>query len=542
MGLFDRLFGRHNEDDKRSEDSFEVPWDGSPSIYEHIKSHLRPDVPGLSEGFELLPDEERLERSSDIRWAAGAMDGILTHHWGGADEENDKKLLKLVQAYWTTPTLKNKVDLYNLVVKTNVVGIIDQFIKGLAQQESVNHDRLYDLARSFATEASDREPVKFGLAILGLYEQPDDLEVFRTLGRHDEFTLFCAVALSNFGDNGEVELCELAKNVDGWGRIQTVERLAGTENADIKEWMLREGYKNSIMYEYLAYTCATSGGLLGALSQETVDQELLTASGEIIEALIMGGPAESIDDYDDGAIAVDLYLDHIQQHGQNISQFLAVASIRDFLTNEEADWNTREEHGWSKDKRTAMKEQCDAIVANPKWNDLAMKGLQSTDDLDFYRADRAAQTLGIDTWKFHWERLKQSPLDSGRWFHIMRFCHDNRIDQTLELATQRIPLDQISTGPAKESGLGLEWQPHSCLDFVLQELRRFPGKGIELIEVGLRSPVIRNRNMALKALSEWGYDLWPDSVGALLQKALSDEPDDDVRKWIKKVIAGEALE
>ena len=51
MGLFDRLFGRHDEDDKRSEDSFEVPWDGSPSIYEHIKSHLRPDVPGLSEGF-----------------------------------------------------------------------------------------------------------------------------------------------------------------------------------------------------------------------------------------------------------------------------------------------------------------------------------------------------------------------------------------------------------------------------------------------------------------------------------------------------------
>ncbi len=542
MGLFDRLFGRHNEDEKQSEDSLEAPWDRSPSIYQFIKSHHRPEQHGLPEGFETLPDEERLANSSEISWSAGAMDGVLTHHWGGTDEENDEKLLKLVQTYWTTPTLKNKVDVYNFVVEKNVIGVIDQFIKGLAQLESVNHDRLYDLARSFATEASDREPVKFGIAILGLYEQPSDLEIFRTLGRHDEFTLFCAVALSNCSEYGEKELWELAKNVDGWGRIQTVERLAGTENNDIKEWMLREGFKNSVMYEYLAYTCATSGGLLGALSQETVDQELLTASGEIIEALIMGGPAQSIDDYDDGAIVVDLYLEHIQQQGHNISQFLAVASIRDFLSYEESDWNTRKDHGWSKDKRITMKVQCDAIIGNPVWRDRAMEGLQSSSELEFYNAERAAQVLGIDTWKFHWERLEQSPLESGRWYHVMRHCDDKRIEETLGLAVKCLPLNQISTGPAMETGLGLEWQPHSCLDFILQELRRFPGKGIELIEVGLRSPVIRNRNMALKALSEWDKDVWPDSVDPFLQQALSDEPDKDVRERIEKVIAGEALE
>lgn len=33
--------------------------------------------------------------------------------------------------------------------------------------------------------------------------------------------------------------------MNGWGRIHVVERLAQTENAEIKHWLLREGYRNS---------------------------------------------------------------------------------------------------------------------------------------------------------------------------------------------------------------------------------------------------------------------------------------------------------
>ncbi len=43
------------------------------------------------------------------------------------------------------------------------------------------------------------------------------------------------------------------------------------------------------MYEYLAYTCATSGNLAQALSVEEVDDELLDSAGDIIEALIHVG-------------------------------------------------------------------------------------------------------------------------------------------------------------------------------------------------------------------------------------------------------------
>src|SRR6266542_2706391 len=52
---------------------------GRPSIYEHIRSHLGSDGPGLTEGGETLP--ERTRPTGDLRWAPGALDGVSTHHF-----------------------------------------------------------------------------------------------------------------------------------------------------------------------------------------------------------------------------------------------------------------------------------------------------------------------------------------------------------------------------------------------------------------------------------------------------------------------------
>src|SRR6516225_10111196 len=179
-----------------------------------------------------------------------------------------------------------------------------------------------ELADSFVTESPDREPVKFGIAILGLFRVPEDQELFQTLGRHDEFTLFCAVALANAAENSEESLWTLARNVCGWGRIHVVERLARTANPAIKGWLLREGFRNSVMYEYLAGICARGGGLLAALSEPHVDRELLTSAGEMIRALISGGPAEGIDDYEDARPVIESYLGHMASSAETVEDFL----------------------------------------------------------------------------------------------------------------------------------------------------------------------------------------------------------------------------
>ena len=171
-----------------------------------------------------------------------------------------------------------------------------------------------------------------------------------------------------------------------------------------------------------------------------------------------------------------------------------------------------------------------------------LQEVSSTYDQIFFDADRAAQVLGIDTWDFQWDRLRQSPLDAIRWYNAMRRCDDESIGDVLAFAEEQLPIDQISKGSADEIGIGPEWRPHSCLDFVIQGLDRFPGQGARLIEAGLQSPVIRNRNTALRVLSEWGGEKWPETMQRMLHQALDIEPVDDVRERIRKVIAGDEWE
>jgi hypothetical protein len=318
--------------------------------------------------------------------------------------------------------------------------------------------------------------------------------------------------------------------------------LAKTDAPEIKDWLLRQGYQNSIMHEYLAYPCAVGGGLLSALDREVVDDDLLRAAGEIIQALIRGGPAANLDDYEDGAAVVKLFLDQIEQRGSSLPQLLAVVAIRDFLDDEEADWDARACQGWTQDKRQAMRKQCATIIERPTWRERVLTGLKSEDEQEFAHAAQGASVLGIDAWPYHWDRLQKQPRESGRWFHVMRGCTKSRINDVVALAEASIPLDKVATGPGTELGLGLEYEAHHCLDYLLQDLGRFPGEGVRLIATGLQSPVTRNRNMALRALSEWGQDEWPASVPALLKQARDCEPESEVRERIENVLAGRPLE
>src|ERR1700722_2559019 len=95
MAFLSRLFGGKDADEPPS-----MPWDRHPSILEFIRSHAAADKPGLSEHGYTLPDEERISHGSKIRWAAGAMDGVMTHHMGkGENDEVVRKTVELVLTY-----------------------------------------------------------------------------------------------------------------------------------------------------------------------------------------------------------------------------------------------------------------------------------------------------------------------------------------------------------------------------------------------------------------------------------------------------------
>jgi hypothetical protein len=121
----------------------------------------------------------------------------------------------------------------------------------------------------------------------------------------------------------------------------------------------------------------------------------------------------------------------------------------------------------------------------------------------------------------------------------MQHANDERIDEILEFATTSLPLDDIGSGPGTSLGLGPEWAAHQALDFIVQDLNRFPGRGWPLIRAALRSPVVRNRNMAVNTLFGWERSDWPADAAGLVCAALDGEPDARVRERLRRLSRGE---
>jgi hypothetical protein len=519
--------------------SVKPPWDTRPSIYQHILAHIKPGEPGLGEDGEQLPDEELVRGDSQIGWAAGALDGVFGHHGGGAETaEAAQKILADLRALNDRSTDDRAQAIYDHLTEHSALEYIDQLLSAVVEDDRLDAERLHSIARWLAVGAADREPIKCAIALLGVFQgDDDDRDLLLTLGRHEEFTLYATVALQNAANDSELSLWALACLVKGWGRIQIIERLAETKDEQIKAWMLREGYRNDIMYEYTALICARTGDLLGNLRRPDPDEKLLKGAGSLLSTLIQGrgGPSEGMESYPEGSEAAELYLKHLRDREPDLEDFVNVSAIEQFLNEDEAHDPAL---GWP-DRRETLLELISSIRARPGWETKVREGLGSTDRQTFWTATQAASVLGMDIWETYFQRIKQG---EDYWYFAMQTDEPERIDRVVQLAEKMLPLDEIASGPAEVLGLGPEYQHHSALDFVLQDLRRFPGKGWPLIRAGLRSPVVRNRNMAVQALATWGQPQWPKDAMPLLERAIKEEPEEDTLEMLQKLLAGESLE
>lgn len=514
MALFDRFLFLGGYDPSRAG----PPWGDRPSIFEHLRA-----------GRDGLPDDTD---TNDIRWAPGALDGAFGHHGQvGSAEETAYEILAHLKDATRRPSDANLAALYGaLTGETNALSLVDPLIEAIVTDDTLPPDRLHALALWLAQNAPDREPVKIALALLGMIPGAEDTDTLLTLASHDEFTLYGVVALLN-QEAAERTLFELAQRVSGWGRIQVVERLADTKDREIKRWMLREGYKNEVMYEYLAYTCAMTGELHRALAQDDVDEALLDGAGDLIDALLNGpGPAQGMDDYEHGEAVVGRYLDLLSTRASRIDQFNVVTGIRRFVDETET---------WSADGRQSIREACEALLEPGRWRPLVEAQLRADERHEMFAALQAAPGVGVDAWPVLFERAERG---EDHWYHLMQTDDRERAAKVTRLAEDRLPLDELGSGAADEMGFGEMFAAHSALDFVVQDLGKFPGLGFGLIAVALKSPVVRNRNMAIRALAEWGETSWPPDARPALERAAFAEPCEDVRERMTKVLAGEALD
>jgi hypothetical protein len=531
MTIISRLFGRGDA-------MAASPWTRV-SIYALILTHVDPSTGTLRTTDLSLPDEESTEGTSKVRFAAGAFDGVF----GGPPEQDTggaetRRLAKLIVRLAQTGDSRSVHAAYSMLRDNTALNWIDSLIQLLRDSKMPIQPHFERFALQLASESADRNAVKTGIALLGAFQLSQHSEVVSTLGLHEELTLFSAVALKNMFPDSAMELWSLAKRVTGWGRIQTVRFLIPTENREIQYWLRTEGFRNSIMNEYLALIAAVHGKLKDALEQDVIPESELVAASELIDALIAsdGGPAEGMNAYSDGAATCCAYLGHASKAAKDLRHLLTAHAIVRYLTFDSLPPAAQLANGWTEAAISVTATRARELIGIPGWDSVVRNQLESADREAFFRASRAADEIGLDAFDWHWRRLNANTQEPSHWYFVMAKTNAERIEDVVSLAEQKIPLHLIETGAGNSVGLGYAFAPHSCLDFVVQDLKRFPGQGFRLIEAAIQSPVVRNRNIALNALEAWEGGHWTPRVLEVVERARRSEPDEKVLARINKLV------
>jgi hypothetical protein len=223
-----------------------------------------------------LPDEDP-EREQLMSGAV--LDGVRTHHFGSKpDPDAGSRIADLVTDLVTGPPSRQAcASLHAALADHPALDLADALGDQLRRQD-LPADRLRAVGRWLAEHGTRREAVAGEIVLLGLAGDERDRDLLLLLGALEDLTLYAVVALVSTQPDRDRAVFELARRVDGWGRIQAAERLTGTSDPEIKGWLLRDGFRNKVMTEYLAHLAATTGELYTALLDPEPDEALLDGS------------------------------------------------------------------------------------------------------------------------------------------------------------------------------------------------------------------------------------------------------------------------
>lgn len=512
------------------------PADGRSTFLRHITSLL-------AEHGELpWPDDGRPFPDDPPNWANDVMssvvlDGIRTHHFGtDADTERADSLAELVSRTVEGPPDIAAAQLFHdALADTDALTVVDHLLEPLTARK-VSRRRTRELARWTVEHGTHRDAVKIALALLGLCADERERDLLVLLGSLDEFSLYAAVALRRAVPDPEPDLFRLARRATGWGRIHAVKRLEGTADPAIRAWLLREGFRNGVMNEYLARFAAVNGGLLEALTGDgtrgEADEELLDGAGGILSAMAVpeGGPAEGLADYPDALAALERYAELIDTAPATLGRLTDLVVIRDHLSGRP------EELEHVADRVAELGRRFARVLERPEWGAQVRARLAEPEGRDFGVALAAANRMGMRPFDDVLRRLRAAPQDSFAWHWAFRWANPGRVNELVELAGVLLPMDELATGPSEVSSVGPGYENDRVLEGLLRCVARFPGSGWPLIRVGLRNRCTRVRSAATAALEGWPDGPLPAEAVSVLRLAETEEPHTTTREGMTALL------
>lgn len=284
-------------------------------IFEIIADRLRQtefkddDIITLGKDFSLPNDEEGL------KYIDGAKDGICVYHMGAAEITQ-----KDIEEINTVITLANTGDydqadsvLEKLCERIRVVNFIDELQDCILARKDEIEDKFYIYSLHLMTQSANIECVKAGMMIQELFGQSEEVKgMVRTLGLSDEFTLYSVFIMRNW-ENGNTEIMNIAKSVNGWGKIHAVHYIE-PETEEIKYWLLTGAVSNDVMPAYSGWDCYKKADVEAILKKDGLTYEELEGVLSIVDAILDEGPVLGISNTENPKEILLAVLNHSIKH------------------------------------------------------------------------------------------------------------------------------------------------------------------------------------------------------------------------------------
>ncbi len=422
-----------------------------------------------------------------------------------------------------------RVQLYQFVRDASLLPLADPLTEAIcAGRDEHDAHGLAELARWLVRRAAHRGPLKLGLVLLGLVGEPADVPDLVHLARHDEFTLFAAVAAGRILDEPCETWWRMAQQNYGAGRVVLVERLSTycSESPEVRHWLLTEGFRVEGFEAELALHCAKGARLSAVLATPALPPDVLGAACELMRHLLRSTSPQHpplIGEYPEARFAVAHLLRHLsQQPAAALAGAEVALAVRAWLESHHALTCT------SASLRRTLTQQCEGLLSRSHWLRLVSTAVRTGTEAERQRAFDVAAGLGLDLWDETLERFNFVPLTAPWVRRLAREQPQERLLELLRLGSKQLPHDEIATGPAEQLRLDEPgFEPHAALDALLGVISNDAITLFEprLIATAIRSPVVRNRYAALTILQYVPRALWGTNVEQALRHVRFCEPD-----------------
>ncbi len=297
----------------------------------------------LPKGF-CLPDEN----GSEVKFAPGAMDGIILYHCGTPPKEDNEGRLLLKEAMWDIAKGAEKeafAKVQEYAGKGRAVSDIDFLLNHIrANLNEFVPEKFYRFACRLVGLSAKAEAVKIGMGILELFDtnhMPKMKEVVRTLSYYDEFAFFgCFVVMTGW-DKRDEELLEIARRNHGWGRIHGV-AFVEPVTEEIKNWLLIHGVHNDVLANYSAMECYRKAEVRSLLGQPLTRVQFMGCT-DILNALLDDEPEPGISALQDGEEVLWEYLGALEKRDDLTKEDMEIVErIRSYGAEnfgEDGKWN-----------------------------------------------------------------------------------------------------------------------------------------------------------------------------------------------------------